>query len=325
MRKIKTPQSSVYSLQSSVYSLQSSVSIPKIFLIFAQKLLDMKIFILRIFAFAVIGLLLTSCKGKNGGYQEHPSGLRYKFIEMNPKGESPKVGDILHLSIRFVTEAGLLVDESSSYRLQLARPLFQGDFFTGLGMLQVGDSIHFLLDAFDYYKVTRKRDLPDEFVAGDKLIIQLKLKGIVSIESLEKERAGIYHTGEDQEMNLLRAYLEKTNVTADPTESGMYVIIIEEGSGPLVLPGQTLTVHYTGKTIDGKVFDSSLTRGNPLTFTLGRGEVIKGWDEGFAKLRKGSRARFIIPSKLAYGEKGFGQVILPYSTLVFDVELLGFK
>jgi len=126
-------------------------------------------------------------------------------------------------------------------------------------------------------------------------------------------------------MNLLRSYLENTNVQVEPTESGMYIIILEEGSGPLALPGQDLTVHYTGKSIDGKVFDSYLTRGKPLEFTLGRGEVIKGWDEAFTRLRKGSKARFIIPSKLAYGAQGFGEEILPYSTLIFEVELIDIK
>jgi peptidyl-prolyl cis-trans isomerase A (cyclophilin A) len=103
------------------------------------------------------------------------------------------------------------------------------------------------------------------------------------------------------------------------------VIILKEGSGPLVLPGQTISAHYTGKTIDGKIFDSSLTRGKPTTFILGKREVINGWDEGFAKLKKGCKARFVIPSKLAYGVDGTGNDILPYSTLIFDVELIDFK
>lgn len=276
------------------------------------------------FGFVLILGLLASCSSKNN-YQEHTSGLKYKFIEMNPKGQMPESGDILLLSIKFVTEGGLIVDENSSYRVQLKKPGYQGDFFTGLAIMQVGDSVHFMLDADDYYHNTRKRDMPEEFAEGDMLVIQVKLKNIISVESLETERRGIYHTDEEQEMNLLRDYIERTSVKESPTESGMYVIILEEGSGPLVLPGQTVSAHYTGKSIDGKIFDSSLTRGAPITFRLGRGDVIKGWDEGFAKLRKGSKARFIIPSKLAYGKDGYGKDILPYSTLIFDVELIDFK
>lgn len=271
-----------------------------------------------------LSLLLISCGGKKD-YQEHSSGLKYKFIDMNPKGQSSQQGDILLLSIRYLTEAGLLIDENPSYRVQLRKPAYQGDFFTGLAILQVGDSVHFLLDAADYYQNTRKRELPEELLEGDKLLIQVKLKNIVEVESLETERLGIYHTDEEQELRLMKDYLEKTNVQVEPTSSGLYVVIQKEGTGPNVKPGQTLTVEYTGKTIDGKIFDSSLTNGQPIIFTLGRGEMIKGWDEAFPKLKKGSKARLIIPSKLAYGSEGRGRKILPYSTLVFDVEVLDFK
>ncbi len=269
-------------------------------------------------------LMLSSCSN-NGEYIEHSSGLKYKFIDMNPKGETPRQGDILLLSISYFTEGGLLIDENSSYRTQLATPVYSGDFQTGLGILQVGDSVQFLLDAADYYRNTKKRELPEEFIQGDKIIINVKLKNLVKVESIEAERRAIYHTDEEQELRLMKDYLERANIETEPTESGLYVIILKEGSGPLVLPGQTVSAHYTGTTIDGKIFDSSLTRGTPITFTLGRGEVIKGWDEGFAKLKKGSKARFVIPSKLAYGADGYGKKILPYSTLVFDVELIDFK
>ena len=278
------------------------------------------------FIFAlIIVLVLGSCSGKKGNYQEHSSGLNYKFIDMNPRGRTPERGDILLLSIRYLTEAGLLIDKNSSYRMQLDQPIYQGDFFTGLAILQVGDSVHFLLDAADYYKNTRKRELPEELIEGDKIMIQVRLKNIVEVESITTERRGMYHTDEEQELRLMKDYLENTNVQAEPTSSGMYVIINKEGSGPLVLPGQTVTAHYTGKTIDGKIFDSSVTRGKPYVFKLGVGDVIAGWDEGFAKLKKGSKARLVIPSKLAYGSKGYGKSILPYSTLVFDVEVLDFK
>lgn len=254
----------------------------------------------------------------------HTSGLKYKFIEMNPKGDTPRKGDVLLLSINYFTEGGLMIDENSSYRTQLATPVYSGDFQTGLSILQVGDSVQFLLDAADYYRNTKKREFPEEFVQGDNIIINIKLRNIVKVESIEAERRAIYHTDEEQELRLMKDYLDRASIEIEPTESGLYVIILKEGSGPLVLPGQTVSAHYTGKTIDGKVFDSSLTRGKPTTFTLGRGEVVKGWDEGFAKLKKGCKARFVIPSKLAYGADGYND-ILPYSTLIFDVELIDFK
>lgn len=110
------------------------------------------------------------------------------------------------------------------------------------------------------------------------------------------------------------------------TPSGLKLEIIKEGTGPMPQPGQTVTVHYTGTLTDGKKFDSSLDRGEPISFPLGQGRVIKGWDEGIGLLKIGSRAKLIIPPQLGYGVNGTpGGPIPPNATLIFDVELLGAK
>jgi hypothetical protein len=106
------------------------------------------------------------------------------------------------------------------------------------------------------------------------------------------------------------------------TSSGLKYIIIKEGKGKKAKVGQAVEVHYTGTLVDGKKFDSSHDRGVPIEFTLGEGQVIKGWDEGIALMRVGGKMRMIIPPELAYGSRAVGDLIPANSTLIFDVELI---
>lgn len=106
------------------------------------------------------------------------------------------------------------------------------------------------------------------------------------------------------------------------TASGLQYQDISQGTGAAPQQGQTVSVHYTGWLADGKKFDSSLDRGQPLQFALGTGRVIKGWDEGLSTMRIGGKRRLVIPPDLAYGAQGSPPVIPPNATLTFEVELL---
>ena len=107
------------------------------------------------------------------------------------------------------------------------------------------------------------------------------------------------------------------------TPSGLKYIDIEVGTGDSPTTGQTVKVHYTGTLTDGKKFDSSVDRGQPFSFKIGVGQVIKGWDEGVATMKVGGKRTLIIPPDLGYGERGAGGVIPGNATLLFDIELLG--
>ena len=107
------------------------------------------------------------------------------------------------------------------------------------------------------------------------------------------------------------------------TSSGLQYVDQVRGTGAPAVPGKTATVHYTGWLENGNKFDSSVDRGQPFSFPLGTGRVIKGWDEGVQGMKVGGKRRLTIPSSLGYGAGGAGGVIPPHATLIFDVELLG--
>ncbi|HKT36184.1 MAG TPA: FKBP-type peptidyl-prolyl cis-trans isomerase [Nitrospira sp.] len=107
------------------------------------------------------------------------------------------------------------------------------------------------------------------------------------------------------------------------TSSGLQYIDLKVGTGGTAQAGQTVTVHYSGWLENGKKFDSSIDRGQPFSFPLGAGRVIKGWDEGVQGMKVGGKRKLTIPSNLGYGVRGAGGVIPPNATLIFEVELLG--
>mgnify|MGYP001791834478 FL=1 len=152
---------------------------------------------------------------------------------------------------------------------------------------------------------------PDATVTAETQIAQAA-EDLTAEEETMSEEMSEEMTGEEA----------STEATLTTTESGLQYEDIVEGTGAMPQSGQRVTVHYTGTLEDGTKFDSSRDRNRPFSFTIGVGQVIKGWDEGVASMRVGGQRKLIIPPELGYGSRGAGGVIPPDATLLFDVELL---
>ncbi|AWK04935.1 peptidylprolyl isomerase [Flavobacterium crocinum] len=178
--------------------------------------------------------------------------------------------------------------------------------------------------------VVEGQDVVDAVAQGDALesveIIRVgeeaqkwnAIEAFISLKGARMKREAALKAESEAKMEQLAAGFDKT-------ESGLRYKMIQKGEGKRAEAGKTVSVHYEGSLENGKVFDSSYPRKKPIEFKLGIGQVIEGWDEGIALLQVGDKARFVIPSDLAYGPSGAGGVIPPHATLIFDVELMDVK
>jgi FKBP-type peptidyl-prolyl cis-trans isomerase len=176
-------------------------------------------------------------------------------------------------------------------------------------------------------KVESGQDIVDAIAQGDALesleIVRIGAEAEAwnALEAFEKfKNSGAERLAEEKAKQA--AELDKVAAGFEATESGLRYKMIQKGDGAQAEGGNQVSVHYEGSLLSGQVFDSSYKRSEPIKFQLGVGQVIKGWDEGIALLKVGDKARFVIPSDLAYGSAGAGGVIPPDATLIFDVELM---
>ncbi|WP_397446154.1 peptidylprolyl isomerase [Polaribacter sp. R77954] len=177
--------------------------------------------------------------------------------------------------------------------------------------------------------VIEGQDIVDTVAQGDEMSVEIIRVGEVAekFNAVEAFRTfeGAREKREAEAKAKQAALLDEVAAGYDETKSGLRYKVLQKGDGKQATKGAKVSVHYKGQLLDGTVFDSSYKRKQPIDFNVGVGQVISGWDEGIQLLKVGDKARFVIPSNLAYGSAGAGGVIPPNATLIFDVELMDVK
>ena len=307
----------------------------------------------NILPIAILGAALlsnTGCK-QEGGFQTL-KGVEYKIVK-DAHGKKAAMGDIMEVNIlAFVdTMAGKPVDTLGDSRKQnMGQPIPQrvdspkgsGQWTSVLSKLSVGDSavLHISCDTLlKSMPASMGQKLPSWLKNGNKITIYLSVASVKTMDEYKQEseakQAEMQKKMQEDAMKqmpiddkMLQDYFAKNNLKPTKTESGLYYSITKQGTGDNPKPGQMVTMNYTGKTLDGKEFDSNtdpkFNHVQPFTFPVGQGRVIKGWDEGVMLLKKGSMATFYIPSPLAYGSREQAE-IPANSILMFDVEVNDIK
>ena len=295
--------------------------------------------------FTAVSALLISCssstKSPYPGYTEQ-DGLYIKYHSDNDTGRQIQIGDIVSLNMMYKTESDSVIMDSKQsgqpVQLRADSASFKGDILGAFIGMNVGDSASIIVSADSFFlKTARMRELPDFVDSASNLFFDVSILTVQSMEEMQAEQQRIQEERMQAEMVEMDAYLKANEIDVQPTESGLIFISKQKGTGKKAEAGMTVKVHYAGQLLDGTYFDTSIKdiaqeQGlyderrepyEPLEFPLGQGRVIPGWDEGIGMMRVGGKARLIIPSKIAYGANPRpGGPIKPYSTLIFDVELI---
>ena len=280
-------------------------------------------------------LALTACfkKSKYKGYSQNANGLFYKLQMIGEGKVKPATGDYLQLVISYKTEKDSVFLETSSANetgmviLPFQHSSFKGSFEEGLLTMSEGDSASFLVNADSLFIKFFKTPVP-LFLAADSLVkMEVKLHKILNKEQYAEELRKFCQLIEDrdiEEQRKLKNYLDTNKTRFSTLKNGMYYIPIRQGTGSCATRGDVLKINYKGCFLNGKQFESTYDRGQPLEFTLGeQGQVIKGMESAISLMNEGEKAKFIIPSQLAYGETGSSTgIIPPYTTLVYEIELV---
>ncbi len=193
-------------------------------------------------------------------------------------------------------------------------------------MLTLNDSATFLINADSLFEKTFNFPRPAFIRAGSYLTFNVKIDKVQSKAQIDEEMKAEAEKQSGVENVNIEKYIAEKKLSTTKTASGLQYVITKQGGAEKAKAGDTVVVHYTGTLLNGNKFDSSVDMGKPLEFPVGQGVVIKGWDEAFTTLTKGTKAKLIVPSALGYGPNAVGNGAIPaFSTLVFDVELVNIK
>jgi FKBP-type peptidyl-prolyl cis-trans isomerase FkpA len=275
-----------------------------------------------------------------GNAVKTPKGAVVNIVTSNP-GDKIKVNDVVTFEVIQKTDKDSVLFDTytmgRSVKIQVQPSQNAGDLMDVLTLLTAKDSALVKVPA-DSIFVGHEDQRPPFLPKGCNLLFNIKIDRVQTLQEAMDEKNAALEKMKTDEVAAQNKYIADHKLMVKTTADGLKYIITQPSLKHKPLAGDTLLVNYTGSTLEGKVFDSSIQADaqkgglnqpgrtyEPLQVIVGTGAVIKGWDEGLLLLNEGSKAQFIIPSALGYGADGAGADIPPYSTLLFNIELVKIK
>ncbi len=274
----------------------------------------------------ITAFLLSACQNSEyAGFSHGDGDLLYK-MHTHQKGPKAKPGDYLSVQMDYRTnEDSLLFDsQGKTFPLELVPPVFEGDINSALSLMAEGDSATFVIRADSFLlKNAKMLQLPKFVNENSKIIFDVKLHDIQTLEEINAAQAQKKAQAIQQAAEAIKLYTQHNMPEIKQRPSGLFFKKKKQGKGKPAKVGSKVKLHYTGKFLNGKTFASSYDNNKPISFTVGKGEVIDGWDEGVSLMHQGDEAILVLPSSIGY-KQGRGQV--PANTpLVFELKLLEVK
>ena len=285
----------------------------------------------RLLLLLVVILTFSSCDyfSKYPGYTKTKSGIYYKLDKFGESSEKPNPGDYITADITYKTINDSVFFEGRR-KLQLTNPSFPGSIDECFLMLSEDEKATFIISSVDFFGKTLETTIPEFLQNSEVMKVTIDIIEIQTENQFYQEKEAFLTWIEDfgdYEKVILRQFIEQERIAVDPTTSGLFHLITKSGEGDGVQIGDTVTVHYEGKFLNGKFFDSTKRRNSPFQFVYGRKwQVITGLEEAIGRMKQGEHAIFILPSKIGFGEVGSTTgIIPPYTSTIFMVELIEVK
>ena len=273
--------------------------------------------------------MIASCNNPYSGYKKAEEGVYYKLIKMGEPDKPCKYGDYVTANIAYRTMEDS-VFFSGTRKFRITKSSFPGSIDKCFTMMCEHDSAEFIISALDFFEKTLESNVPDYIGADGKMKLDIGLSYIQTEEEYAREKEAFLHWIEDlgeYERIILKQYIHEEKIDIQPTEDGIYYIAQQSGNGPQVKLGDTITIHYEGRFLNGRFFDSTRQRNEPLQFVYGQQwQVIGGLEKTIGMMHEGDKALVIIPSRQAFGTSGSSTgIIPPFTSVIYEIELISVK
>jgi FKBP-type peptidyl-prolyl cis-trans isomerase len=272
---------------------------------------------------------MFSCHDPYPGYTRNEEGIYYRLLEVGDRDKCCHFGNYITVNLTYKT-----LDDSVFFsgirKFKVTDPGFPGSIDQCFCLMCEHDSAEFIISLVDFFEKTLESSVPDHLQNHMEMKLSVKMLDIQTTSEYLKEKEAFLHWVEDfgaYEKLLLQQYIRKEKIGAPPVEDGIYYIVQQAGTGPAVRRGDTVTVHYEGRFLNGRFFDSTYLRNEPFQFVYGEQEqVIRGLEKIIGRMCPGEKALVVIPSDQAFGIEGTQSgIIPPFTPVVYKIELINVK